>query len=483
MNARSRSALVTLAFLAAAAAALFLAWYAVERPAEREKAGKEAEEKLLAVGRDEVKAVRLAGRGPEVRLERAGDGWRVVAPVEAPADRAAAGALLDAALGLRRRQRVAEPDAGLSAYGLAPPRLRLVLELAGGGARTLEAGDENPFDGSLFVRVDAGPVVSVGPGARWSLEKGLQDLREKQLFPIEERDLARLEVAGPKLAFALSRQGGEWRLVAPLSERADDAAVGRLMAALRGLRAARFDDAPGPDRGYGLDRPRWKVTARGPGDPVRALELGAAPGGAGKPAAGGSEAELWARVSGSRSLAAVPSREARDLEVDLWTLRDKSVTRFEPDRVAALRLERGGEAIEARRAAPTPDGGASMEWALTAPRASPIAAGKVSGLLYALEGLRAGRFADERGMRLAEHGLAPPAAVVTLLGSGGEVLARLEVGKASGEQTFVRGSASPRIAAVPTSSLSQIPRAPEDLAEPPPPGEKPAPDAGPKQGG
>jgi hypothetical protein len=107
-----------------------------------------------------------------------------------------------------------------------------------------------------------------------------------------------------------------------------------------------------------------------------------------------------------------------------------------------------------------------MEWALTAPRASPIAAGKVSGLLHALEGLRAGRFADERGMRLAEHGLAPPAAVVTLLGSGGEVLARLEVGKASGEETFVRGSASPRIAAVPTASLGQIPRAPEDLAEP-----------------
>jgi hypothetical protein len=478
MKARARTALLTLGLLAAAAAALAVAFYGVERPLEREKAGKEAEEKVLAVGRDEVKALRLSGKGPEVRLERSGGGWRVVAPVEAPGDRAAADALLDAALGLRRRQRVAEPDGGLSAYGLSPPRLRLVLELASGASHTLEAGDENPFDGSLFVRADGGPVVAVGPGARWSLEKGLLDLREKQLVPVEEKDLSGLELEGTGLDFVLSRQGGDWRLTAPIAERADDAAVGRLLSTLRGLRATRFDDAPGPDPRYGLDRPRWKVTLRGPGDAARVLELGRPPGAAALPRKPAQKpgGELWARVSGNRSLGAVPEGEATGLEVDLWALRDKSLLRFAEDQVAAVRVERGGEAIETRRGAPAPDGGASSEWTLAAPRAGPAAAWKVSGLLYALSGLKAARFADERGMRLAEHGLAPPAAVVTLSGAGGEVLARLEVGRASGEETFVRGSASPRIAAVPTASLAQIPRTPEDLA---PPAEKSARDGAP----
>lgn len=478
MKARSRTALLTLALLAAAAGALAIAFYGVERPLEREKAGKEAEEKVLALGREEVKALRLSEKEPEVRLERAGDGWRITAPVEAPADRAAADALLDAALGLRRRQRVAEPDAGLSAYGLSPPRLRLVLELGGGATRTLEAGDENPFDGSLFVRADGGPVLAVGPGARFSLEKGLFDLREKQLLPVEEKDLAGLEVAGPGHAFALSRQGGEWRLAAPIAERADEASVGQLLSTLRGLRAARFDDAPGPGARYGLDRPRWKVTVRGPGGAARVLELGSPPGAAALPRKPAQRpgGELWARVSGSRSLAAVPEGEAAGLELDLWALRDKSLLRFAEDRVAAVRVERGGEAIEARRGAAAADGGAPGEWKLLFPRAGPAAAWKVNGLLYALAGLKAARFADERGMRLAEHGLAPPAAVVTLSGAGGEVLARLEIGLASGEETFVRGSASPRIAALPTSSLAQIPRAPEDLA---PPAEKPGRDGGP----
>jgi hypothetical protein len=487
MKARARTALTTLGLLAAVAAALFLAWRGVEKPAERDKAGKEAEEKLLAVGRDQVKALRLAAKGQEIRLERAeGGGWRIAAPVAAPADRGAADALLDTALGLRRRQRVAEPDAGLGAFGLDPPRLRLTLELAGGGSRTVEAGAESPFDGSLFVRVDGGPVVSVAPGTRYGLEKGLFDLREKQLFPVEEKEGAHLEVKGPKLAFALSRQGGEWRLAAPVAGRADDAAVDGLLSTLRGLRAARFDDAPGPERRYGLDRPRWSVKLGVAGGAERTLEIGAPKGGGkaepgGKTEPGGkAEPELWARVSGSRALAAVSASEVKGLEVDLWALRDKSVLRFETDRVAAVRVERGGEVIEARRGAPSQDGGASREWSLTSPRAAPATGSKVSGLLYALQGLRASRLADERGTQLADHGLAPPASVVTLLGSGGEVLARLEVGKASGEETFVRGSAGPGIVAVTTSSLAQIPRAPEDLA--PAPG-KPGGDGGAAQGG
>ncbi|HEU4381853.1 MAG TPA: DUF4340 domain-containing protein [Anaeromyxobacteraceae bacterium] len=486
MKARSRTAVLTLALLVAAAGALALAFYLVERPAQREKVTKEEEEKVLQVRRDQVRALRLSGKEPEVRLERAGGGWRVTAPVKAPADPVAADALLDSLLGLRRRQRVAEPDAGLGAFGLDPPRMRLWLELEGGETRELEVGEESSFDGSLFVRAAGGPVVSVGPGTRYALEKGLLDLREKQLFAVEEKDLTRLEVKRPKLALALVREGGEWWLAAPIAERADDSAVGRLVSALRSLRAARFDDAPGPDAGYGLDRPRWTVTARGPGETVRTLEVGAAPkakGAAVKEAETAAAAELWARVSGSPSLAALPAGAARDLDLDLWALRDKALLRFEPDAVAVVRVERGGEALEARRAAPAPDGGLSREWALAAPKAGPAAAWKVSGLLYSLQSLKAARFADERGMRLAEHGLSPPAAVVTLLGPGGETLGRLEVGKPAGEETFVRGSASPRIAAVPTSGLSSIPKGPEDLAEPKAAGDRGQKDGGPRQGG
>lgn len=464
MKARARTALVTLGLLAAAAAAVLLAWHEVEKPAEREKARAEAEEKLLPIERDQVEAVRLAAKGREVRLERADGRWRIVAPVAAAADQGAADALLDAALGLRRRQRIAEPDAGLGAFGLDPPPLRLTLELAGGRSRTLEAGAENPFDGSLYLRVDGGPVVSVGPGARYSLDKGLFDLREKRLFPVQETDLARLEVKGPKLAAALAREKGEWRLSAPVAERADGAAVDGLLTTLRELRASRFDDAPGPDGRYGLDRPRFSVKLTAAGSAVRTIELGVPPAKRG----GKAEPELWVRVSGNRALAAVPASQAKGLEVDLWALRDKSVLRFEADRVAALRVERGGQVIEVRRAAPAPDGGVSREWTLAAPQKGPAVGWKVNGLLYALEGLRASRVADERGGRLGEHGLAPPAAVVILLGPGGETLGRLEVGAASGDDTFVRGSASPRIAAVATSSLAHIPKSPGDLAEPSP---------------
>ena len=462
MKARTRIAVATLGLLAAAAAALLLARYGVERPAEREKAAREAEERLFAASRDEVKAVRVEAKGSQVSLERSGDGWRITAPVEAPADRAAVDSLVDAAVGLRRKERVAEADAGTARFGLEKPRFRVTLVLADGKAVGLEAGEENPFDGSLFVRADRGPVVTVTGGVRFSLEKGLFELREKQLLAPEEKDLRRLEVKGPKGSFSLAHDGGEWRLEAPVSERADGAAVGRLLSALRGLRATRFEDSPGPERAYGLDQPLWRVTLRGPGEALRTLELGAPPR-----SGGGPQADLWARLSGVRALAAVPAREVKDLELDAWALRDKSPLRFEPDRVQAIRIERGGAIVELRRKEALADGGPSRDWALTAPRAAAATAWKVSGLLYALQGLQAARFADAQGTRLAEHGLERPAAVVTLTGPGGEPIGRLEVGKASGEETFVRGSASPRILAVKTSDLARILLDAPALEEPP----------------
>lgn len=468
MKARTRTAVAAVALLGLAALALLLARYGVERPAEREKKAKEAEEKIFAFDPAQVKAVRVEARGSEVRLERAGEGWRVVAPVQTQADRAAADGLVSKMADLRRRSSIAEADAGgAGRFGLDRPRFRVELTLADGGRRLLEAGEENPFDGSFFARAGGGPVVSVGGEARFALEKDLLDLREKQLLPVEENAVSRLEVKGPKLAFALERSGAGWRLAAPVSERADEGTVGRLLAALRGLRAARFVDVPGPGRDYGLDRPRWHVRLVGPGETVRTLALGAPAAGRGT-GASPAAAELWARASGSPAVAAVPERQVKDLEVDLWALRDKAALHFEPDQVAALKVDRGGTSLQLQRGPAAADGGPSREWVLTAPRTGPVTAWKASGLLYALRGLRAIRFADESGKRLAEHGLDRPEAAVTLLGAGGETLGRLEVGKTRGEETFVRSSEGPRILAVVSSSLGQIPKGPEDLEEKPP---------------
>jgi hypothetical protein len=457
VKARTRTAVTSLALLAGAAAAVAIAYLGVEKPRQSEEARKETEEKILRLDPARVVGIAVDAKGATVKLARApGQPWRVVAPVEAPADPAAVQSLLDAVAGLRRLSRVAEAGTALAAYGLDRPRAKVTLSLEGGGEESIALGTDNPFDASVYVLAGQEGVDRVSGSARWSLEKDLLDLRDKRLVPADEGEATRLEVRGGRVPYVLERDGGGWRVAAPRPDRADESAVGRILGALRDLRATRFVDAPGPDRDYGLDRPRWTVKVTSPSG-ERALAAGVP-----------SKKEpgvLYARASGMRAVAAIPETALAPLDADLLALRDKSAVAFDHEQAAAVKILRGGASIELEKR-PGTDGGPPA-WSLTAPRSAPAQPWKVSGLLFGLTSLRATRFADETGARAAAFGLDRPATVVTVLGAGGETLGRLEVGREEGDKAFVRGSRSPKILEVRAASLSQIPRSAEDLEEKP----------------
>ena len=278
MKSRSRSLLPLLVLAVAAGGAVSYAWFGVARKDEASKARKDADAKLYRFDAAKVKAVTVDAKGAATRLARAGDGWRIEAPVQAEAERSAVEALVDRIATLRRKSAVAEkPDpAALANYGLAAPKATVKLSLEGGGEETLALGDENPFDGSVFVRTTSGAVELVGGDVKWSVDRSTFDLREKRLLPFEDKDLARVEVVAPRLSYALAREGDAWRLDAPVKEKADVATVQRVLSAIRGLRATAFERG-GDDRARGLDRPRWKVRLVDAKGGARTLALGEAP--------------------------------------------------------------------------------------------------------------------------------------------------------------------------------------------------------------
>jgi hypothetical protein len=469
MKARARSAVTTFSLLALVAVAVAYAWFGVEKKGESDKARKEAEEQLFAFDKSKLKELSVEAKGSSVTIVRAGPGWRIASPVEADADAVAVQAIIDRIATLKRRSRVAEPDAGsLASYGLERPKAFIAFALEDGRAETLALGDENAFDGSVFVRPTSGAVERVGGDVRFSLEKDLFALREKRLFPYQESDITRLEVKAPSGAYTLERSGGEWRLSAPVADRADDAAAAKVVGAVRGMQASEFVASPRPDQDHGLDRPAFQVRVAVAGGATRSAAIGIPPR--------ERDTARYLRLEGSREVAKVAPAQVADLEQPLLALRDKSALRFEPTQVRAVRFEAGGAAFEVQRGAD-----AGGEWRLVSPRSAPAKGLEVNGLLKALSSLKAASFADETGKRLREHGLAPPARVVVLLGEEGKELGRLEVGAERGERVFARGSASPRILALEKAKLAQLPRSPDQLED------KPAgpatPDAGAAKGG
>lgn len=156
---------------------------------------------ILAVEFDDLRTLRVEvdGRAP-VELARAGEGWRMLAPVAFDAD---LGRLQNIVAGLGVAAHASYPvtEANLEELGLDPPRARLVVD-----GEVIEFGDTSPADGRRYLR--QGDTVHVvddlvffrlgGPVHGWA---------QRQPLPPGSR-ITRIETD----TFSIVRDGEGWSL-------------------------------------------------------------------------------------------------------------------------------------------------------------------------------------------------------------------------------------------------------------------------------
>jgi hypothetical protein len=193
-----------------------------------------AEAEAVVVLRAGMVAARLVRAGPAGPAAAGAAGatavapWRLVAPIDAPADPEAAAALAEriaiaAIAPLDTRDDSPAPDD--AALGLGAPRLEVRLEGAGGVVlRTLRFGARNPYDGSVWAREGAGPPGRVSGMTFAALDLDALALRERRALPFRPELVREVEVDGPGGARALrvTRTLDSWKL-----EGAGDAGAGR----------------------------------------------------------------------------------------------------------------------------------------------------------------------------------------------------------------------------------------------------------------
>jgi hypothetical protein len=330
-----------------------------------------------------------------------------------------------------------------------------VVELTGGERKELLIGAPVPASENVIVAVEGEDRASVVPaGTLWeSIDQAAAEWRDKDLFAAERDDVraVTLERLAARGAAASSRPagasgpapdapgqeamaralgaspageepgarvasdgaeagasgagstavvrlervgeaGGEFRLVEPIADRADDDAVSALLRELTGLRASEFLDTPPPLAELGLDPPvgRVEVTLE-EGDPF-VLLWGARKEGA---------EETYAKVGDLVVTTAAALDESLDRAAAEWRSKEwSSLPIYDVDRVSVAdakgTLELVREEGSWRRGEDT------------------IEQGSVSDFLYAIDDAKA-----ERIVSTAEVALAPPELTVTFR-TGGE---------------------------------------------------------------
>lgn len=416
-------------FLLAAALAAFVYFYEIRGEEGRKQAEERAKQLFPDVDPEDVSSIELITNDDrKARAERREGTWRLVEPLEFPADAFAVDGMASA-LAQLTSEAVYESPQPPEVYGLGEGAEEIRFE-ADGGSHVLRLGDDAPLGGNAYVSVGgAEPVYTVASYRVSALRKSLDDLREKRILRLDRDTVRRIEARWPDGRVALERGEDGWRLVAPLETRADPETVDDLLSDLSFLRADGFVDDPPPDAEAGL------------APPALTLEL------SGEPPDEGAEPPTWSIAIGrdldgksrlvrtaQASLFRIPADRLADFPRDLVAYRFKQLAKFSPS--DARRVELSFRPPEGEAVVVTATRG-ETGWTSSP---EPIPPERITRMVSELSRLRAtGILADAMGPdELAQLRLAPANAVIAVFGDEAEdaeaaKLAEVHLGALNGD--------------------------------------------------
>jgi hypothetical protein len=193
--------------------------------------------------------------------------WAITAPAPYPADSAEVRSLLSGVRSLRAVDFVSD-DAGadLAPYGLAAPRLRLVLTIGKDRAQqsVLIGGPHQDEDKKQIYakRGELPTVVALPDYSIRSLDKDVATLRDKTVLAFEKERAARMAVTRKDGAgFTLVKRDDAWHIEEPPGEGAERVpTIVRFVADVGGLKGSEIVAENGVDLAtYGLADPDLKV--------------------------------------------------------------------------------------------------------------------------------------------------------------------------------------------------------------------------------
>ncbi len=201
----------------------------------------EAPPKILSLKADDITRVELKKKaGDQLVLSRDSNGkWQITSPKTTSVDESAVGSMVGVLVGLTSERLVEDKATNLAQYGLAEPTLEITLTDKNSATRKLLFGDDTPTNDGVYVQLDGDPrVFTITTYVRTSIDRGLNDLRDKRLITAEADKITRVELITKQQTIEFSRDKEQWQILKPTPLRADGAKVDELV---RKITDARMD--------------------------------------------------------------------------------------------------------------------------------------------------------------------------------------------------------------------------------------------------
>lgn len=212
----------------------------------------------LAFDQTKVTSLELVSAAQTIRLEKSGEDWKLVKPIQAPADFTSVNGVIGQ---LQSAQMTALKDRpedlkDLKQYGLDRPAVVATIG-TGASSVTFELGKEADA-GAVWGRDPAkAAVFSINSGVAMELQKKVDDFRRKELFDFRPFNTTRFEITRGKDVRAFERVKGTgenavdtWKQVAPAAKTVDSSNLEGALLDFSNLRADSFVAASGAATGH-----------------------------------------------------------------------------------------------------------------------------------------------------------------------------------------------------------------------------------------
>jgi hypothetical protein len=212
----------------------------------------------LSFDQTKVTSLELASASQTIRLEKSDNEWKLVKPVQAPADFVSVNGVLGQLQSAQMTALKERPEElkDLKQYGLDKP---VVVATLGMGATSMkfELGKEAET-GSVWGRDPARPAVfSINNGVAMELQKKVEDFRRKEVFDFRPFNTTRFEITRGKETRAFERVKGTgdnavdtWKQVAPAAKTVDSSNLEGALLDFSNLRAESFVATAGAATGH-----------------------------------------------------------------------------------------------------------------------------------------------------------------------------------------------------------------------------------------
>lgn len=250
---RSTAGAVVVALVLGAA---YWGWTYKLKP-QRAQAAIDAKKPFAGLQAGDTREVLLRKTGSaDVLLRRVDGSWRLIKPIQAPADQAAVLALVQALADVSREEIVADKDAELRQYGLDKPSgaATFLPVSAGAKAKVLYFGSDNPTGSYSYAMVDGEPQVFLAwLSAKSAILKDADALRDKAVWDFDAAKVKQLSSTQAGGFTLLRADKGGWTVH---SQGHDDpgkaSAIEPWLGELGSLKASKVPSEDGKGGSWGL---------------------------------------------------------------------------------------------------------------------------------------------------------------------------------------------------------------------------------------